>query len=735
MVRSLQKFRNYEIAELEEGGALELARSGEEIVCLAGLPQERRFCELHVVADVDANAPEAAPQVTAFQAAVKALAELTDRHVARVVEAGVDEGALYFVTEFIDGEELGPYLARCQPLPAWLALEIARQLVAGLLAVRPWPALLEKAAVWRARLSQEGETTDELRIRLVDFSLGRQTGGYVAASEVEGKAAREVGRVLCYALGGSLAEPVDAKQVSRLPVPPSLGRVVAALLDPKARLGAGALEKLRAQLEGCAREPALARRPDRLPHGFRPRLPLAAQFPDAETIAAELGGRYQVERGIFDAAQPYAQRAVRDGQAVTVQWLPPERLLSPLYGPALHLARERAPEGEGSPLLRVLEIGPGETPKWFVEEAPPRLSLNDVRRLRGTLTPGEAMVLLQALDSTVLFAEERGLPPVVLDPQQVFVIFDEATPGDDELAAQPVEHWPSFSCLLRAHPIPVQLFQPGRFSRERLTGTRGPRALAAPTAGGPLAADYAALFQWLCGGAAAVPDNVAEMVARTLNGSGEPDRRKFLAKLRPLAPLPPSAATAEKAAGPTPEAVAATITTAVDATPADALQILPPAPVERDIPRQVEPLDREAEHFPIPAQVDPRRPGGDVPLVSDDAPEEETGGFAEILMGAPTQTSTVRPAPSRSPIVETGDEDGMAAPVGALFGRPTDQVGEWDDDDLEEDEPPLDFHPRHERRGLSPVWLALLVVLAALLIAVIMAELTGLAPWRRLPPP
>lgn len=741
MVHLLQKFRNYEIAERQEGGALELARSDQEIVCLAGQPEARRFAELHVIADIDATQPEAAEQVAGFHAAMKAWAEVTDPHITRVLEAGIDEGALFYVTEFIDGEELASYIERCQPFPTWLALELARQLTAGLRALEPWPMLLEKADLERAQVSHEGETTDEVRLRLTDFGISQQKGGYVAVSEAEGRAVRGVISLLARALGAPHEARLQAAALPRLPIPPALVRLLTTWLEPKQRLGAGSLEKWHEQVEHCALDPAMARRPVRLPHGFRVRLPLAGYFPSAEELKAEIGLSLQLEEERFDSALPYARRARWEGRAVTLHWLPPEHLMTPAYGSALHLAHERAPAGEGSPLLRVLAIGAGDAPRWFIEEAPPRLSLDDTKRLRGKLTPGEAVLLLQAVDSTVLFAEERGLTPVVLDPQQIFVVFDGTSPGDDELLGRPLDQWPSFCCQLRAHPIPLHAFQPARLNRSRLAGIREPRHALA-TKPSPTAADYAALFQWLCGGAEAVPASVATTVTQTLNGSGEPDRKKFLALLRPLAPTPhlppieePTDTPPPVSGPPTPKEAKAP---AQDPPPSPSARRRRPvlnqptkaaraeplpakasagAPLPAPTP-ELKPVDRASEHFPIPAQV----AGATAAPIDDDA--EPEGGFAEVLMGRPASASN-RP--------ELGDEED-APPVGALFGRSA--LTEEDDEEWDEDAmAPLDFQSEHGRRGLSTLWLVLLVVGIALVIAALMAEITGLAPWRQLPPP
>lgn len=785
MVHALQKFRNYEVAEREDGGPLELARNKEEVACLVAQPEARRFAELRVVAGVDAYQPEAAAQVSAFQAAVKAWAEVvSDPHVVRVWEAGIDEGALFYVTEFVDGEELGSYLERCHPLPPWLALELARQLTAGVRAIQPWPALLDKVVLERARVAQEGETTDELRLRLTDLGLSRQKGEYVALSDAEGRVVRGLASLLARALGASWDRRQQAEELARLPVPPALVRFLTPWLDPHQRFGVGALDKWQQQLEACLRDRTLSRRPERLPHGFRVQLPLTAHFPPAEELAAEAGPELQVEDGWFEAALPYARRARWRGRTVVLHWLPPERLMSPVFKTPLLLALERTAEEKCSPLLRVLAVGPGDAPRWFVEEAPPRLNLDVVRRLRGQLTAREAVLLLQAVDSTVQWAEERGLTPVMLDPQQIFLLFDGETPGDDELSAFPVEQWPSFCCQLRAHPIPLHTFQPIRLSRSRLAGVGEPRH-AAVAGGAPTAADYAALLLWLCGGAKALPESVATTVTRTLGGSGEPDRRKFMALLRPLASAPP----------PAPAAALETKPSAPAAKPAASPEAIPPpekpiaaaakpsahvTPPAQEVPHKEEghsaarvkqektsspkrgrrrrkkrrrgngavpvtvvtepaapaakapasaapslqPVDDASENFPIPAQA-ASRAGTD----TDEEEERDWGGFAEVLMGG--LAAKDRDGDGR----EGESEEDESPPVGALFGSTVGPSEDSEAGDNEDEQVLLNFQPYEERRGLRVLWMVLLVVGLALLIAVIMAEVTGLAPWRQGPLP
>ena len=58
------------------------------------------------------------------------------------MEGGEDEGANYFITEYLDGERFDTWLARCNPLPPWLALQTISQIIEGLCVLAPHPRLL-----------------------------------------------------------------------------------------------------------------------------------------------------------------------------------------------------------------------------------------------------------------------------------------------------------------------------------------------------------------------------------------------------------------------------------------------------------------------------------------------------------------------------------------------------------------------------------------------------------------
>ena len=96
---ALQTFRQYSISQDQKGGTVELWRSSTEVVCLAADNARQIFTELHV-----ATGAEHTVDARLFQQTVQLAATLRHRHLLGVIEGGEDEGACYYITEFLDGE-------------------------------------------------------------------------------------------------------------------------------------------------------------------------------------------------------------------------------------------------------------------------------------------------------------------------------------------------------------------------------------------------------------------------------------------------------------------------------------------------------------------------------------------------------------------------------------------------------------------------------------------------------
>ena len=97
---TLQTFRQLRISQDRTGGTVELWRSGTEVACLSVDTQRHVFVELHVTV----ASPEKPLDARAFQQLLQLASPLRHRHLLGVLEGGEDEGANYYVTEFLDGE-------------------------------------------------------------------------------------------------------------------------------------------------------------------------------------------------------------------------------------------------------------------------------------------------------------------------------------------------------------------------------------------------------------------------------------------------------------------------------------------------------------------------------------------------------------------------------------------------------------------------------------------------------
>ena len=778
MPSPLPRFRSYDIAETPEATPLELWRHDREIVCLASQPESQQWVELHIIPEIDAHDPSQQPTIEAFHTRVQALTATPNRRVLKIIEAGEDEGSLFCVTEYVDGEPLDAYLARCAPLPAWWAVEIARQLTLGLLVVRPSPDLLMHVQLGRSRLTLEGEGTEDALLKLAGFDLAAAPTPPPTPAAAETHAIQEIGRVLSWALTGSLPSQLTPGLLTSLPVPAEVTRVFSRVREKPGRRPAADLAGLLTALTASSLHSDMATAPARLPPTLRPRLPLASHFATLPQLASELGDRVRLEKSPFDASQPYAQRGFAGTTPVMVQLLPPARLLPPAHLPLLRAAAacQRSPH-----LLHVREISAQDDPAWFLEDGPPALSLYRVRHLRSALSAPEAARLLYACDEAVQAITTLGLHPIAVCPQQAFIHFPSSPPpGDDELATQPVHLWPAFKIQLRAHPITSQFAQPQRFLRERLLDPIPlPPASATATAslppgmGIPDAADYAALFTWLCGGPRTVPAALAPLVHSVLSGSPDQTTSSFLQALSPLLdptpPLVPAPLTPQKTkprrspSTPKPARDASSsrknsIPTAPDPAPdpAPAFQPEPePASGGHEFASGVSAASTVADEQPGAGEmmwVAPAAEGRAWPeaepsflwpdlrhdLENDEAElETEVGGFAEVLLGSAsrpgflTQASAVEPdAPSLTWRVEQEGPPDDEPPIGALFGGWT---SDSQDDTGAIPEPPAGFDfsaPGGREQGPGVVRLILLVVAVAFVIAAIMAHFTGLAPWR-----
>jgi serine/threonine protein kinase len=148
-----------------------------------------------------------ASRLELFHNEVRAARQVSHPNICRVYDIGGREGQLYLSMEFVDGEDLAASLRRFGRLPEDKALDIARQLCAGLMAAHERGVLHRDLKPANVMIDGEG------RVRIMDFSLASVgvpeatragTPRYMAPEQFKGKPATAASDI--FALGLVLYE-------------------------------------------------------------------------------------------------------------------------------------------------------------------------------------------------------------------------------------------------------------------------------------------------------------------------------------------------------------------------------------------------------------------------------------------------------------------------------------------------------------------------------------------------
>ena len=714
---AIQTFRHYLIAQDPSGGAVEVWRSGSEVVCLAVDTLRQIFVELHVgISD-----PSQAREHKSFQQIAQQASLCRHPNLLSAFDCGEDEGANYYVTEFVDGERLDTYLARCNPLPTRLALMILSQSTQGLQPLAQQPSLLAGVNLFNSTIQLLGDAPQDLLCKIADLSLTVEPSK--SALQLAPTTQRIIGdaaRLLYYMMTGSMVEadpPMEASQRFA----PEVGFLLTALTDQAHAHHPASLEQLHNLAARCLADlnDSNSPLPKTLPTPLRPRLPLQSHFLAVTTLADLLNENYQVDASPFDSAQPYRHAATtRDTRVpATVQLLPPERLMPHDYLRSVRTSIHRVNSLDHPHLLRVILLPEDEHAGFFLEEAAGNHSLASMLRLKGSCNAGEAVVLLEHLLEANRQAEACGLTPCIRSLGQIHVQFtathgEVALPDEATLARISLSDWPSFRLRVRTYPTTLNLTQPERFNLDRLlpqghpgaevTSTLKQSSLMTPAS----VRDFALLAAALTRHQLDLPDKVRQHISdhlRIRKSTQQASPKEFVERLAAMAgrstPKPPAArkTPAKRKASP----------------PAAMDLLFDPVSESLDAGESGDFLDHAPASLPL--GLDPQTYNGD---------RLNAPGFAEMLFG-----DQLPPEPDE-------DLNHLIAPV-SIFNQSSLPFQDEDgrgflegtdpmDPQADEDYSYLEEPPKSNRRLLL---LLLLVILVAALVAGIMAHFTGRAFW------
>jgi serine/threonine protein kinase len=157
--------------------------------------------------------PQTGPVLARFNQEVRLARQVTHPNVCRVFDIIETEGRPFIAMEYIDGEDLSSLLRRIGRLPSDKALEVARQLLAGLAAIHEQGAVHCDLKPANVMLDGRG------RVRITDFGLADLTGkdgqgagtpAYMAPEQIANQALTP--RSDIYSLGLVLYEIFTGKQ-------------------------------------------------------------------------------------------------------------------------------------------------------------------------------------------------------------------------------------------------------------------------------------------------------------------------------------------------------------------------------------------------------------------------------------------------------------------------------------------------------------------------------------------
>jgi len=268
-----------------------------------------------------------AQRLARFLEEVRLARQIAHPNVCRVYDVGEVDGHHFLSMEFVDGEDLASLLKRIGRLPRDKAIQIARQLCAGLAAAHEQGILHRDLKPSNVMIDGRG------RARITDFGLARLAGeirgadvgsgtpAYMAPEQIAGREVTE--RSDIYALGLVLYELCTGRPAFRAATPAEMARLKSTSLPASPAEIVEGLDPAveRAILRCLERDPA-----------SRPAtaLLLAAALPGGDPLAAALAAgetpspELVAEAGAVGGLSPAAGWACLAGLAigiVLVTWL------------------------------------------------------------------------------------------------------------------------------------------------------------------------------------------------------------------------------------------------------------------------------------------------------------------------------------------------------------------------------------------------------------------------------
>lgn len=161
-----EKFEHYELLKNQDGSVMELGHGAMGVTYKAFDTSLRCNVALKVISAAHLNDPTAAER---FLREARGAAQLRHRNVASVFHLGTCGESYFYAMEFIEGETVDARVKRDGPLPPLIALDIAYQVSAALIAAMKQGLIHRDIKPSNLMLIREDD--GELIVKVIDFGL------------------------------------------------------------------------------------------------------------------------------------------------------------------------------------------------------------------------------------------------------------------------------------------------------------------------------------------------------------------------------------------------------------------------------------------------------------------------------------------------------------------------------------------------------------------------------------
>lgn len=429
-------FRHYQIVQDADGSNIELIRDANQVAVLAYDTQRQEFVHCHVLLHPLADKP-------AFEDACRALQKKGHPLLARLGDFGEDEGNPFYITGNVDGETLRSYLTRQPEIPGWLAVMVACRALETVLTLVECADAVAEDVLTSLRVVQTG--AQQVQVLVADYRLLTSAKKAALKPALE-KPARLLRTFFQEQSGGGPTLPDQA--ISG----PDFMELLEACLTTADRGSVAAMRELKTALNKLVPEHLSGE----IPTAHKPRALLAPHLATYQEVARGVVNLVRIQSQRLDMASPYSMRGIltKTGRTVLVEQIPPGRLvgtqIKSLDEKALEITKSRDFPG----LIPVVMVHETDEITCLAEELPEGVSLADILRERHSLSVHETYLVLASLDGALDGLEKSKLELKKLRLEDAFILtgFPREDARTTKLLLTPLNEWPAFSLMLRAHP-------------------------------------------------------------------------------------------------------------------------------------------------------------------------------------------------------------------------------------------------------------------------------------------